>query len=112
MQFLWGLGVGLIGGFFGAGGGSLAVALLEHQGLSPKKSHAASLGLMLPISGVSLLVYAFHKSLPLKLGLILIFPALIGSLFGAWALKKLSAPILKLIFSLMVLFSAIKILLR
>ena len=55
--------IGLLNGFFGSGGGILAVALL-------------------------------------------------GSAVGAWGLKKISAPLLKLLFSLLILYSAIRLLTR
>ena len=108
---LWGLFIGLVGGFFGAGGGCLAVALLQKQGLPPKDSHAASLALMLPISAASLGVYAFHGSLPWTHGIVLLLPALIGSALGAWALKKIPLLLLKFLFSSLILYSSVRILL-
>ena len=108
---LWGLLIGMVGGFFGAGGGCLAVALLQKQGLPPKNAHAASLALMLPVSAVSLGVYALHGSLPWTYAAVLFVPALAGSVLGAWALKKIPIPLLKLIFSALILYSSLRILL-
>lgn len=113
LYFLWGIAIGFVGGFLGSGGGCLAVAALQKQNLPPKKSHAASLALMLPISFISLCVYAFHHTFSLSLGVMsLIIPALLGAALGAWGLKKIPVPFLKLIFAGLILFSAIKILLR
>ena len=93
--------IGLLNGFFGSGGGILAVALLERRGLSPRQAHATSVA-----------VYWMHGSIRLGQGLPFLLPALLGSAVGAWGLKKISAPLLKLLFSLLILYSAIRLLTR
>lgn len=112
MLFWFGLLIGLLNGFFGSGGGILAVALLEKKGLSPRQSHATSLALILPLSLVSLIVYGLHGNLQVGQALPFVLPALLGSVCGAWCLQKISAPMLKLLFSLVILYSAIRILTR
>ncbi len=110
MLFFFGLGIGLLNGFFGSGGGILAVALFEKQGLEVKKAHATSIAVVLPLSIISLVIYWFHGNLLLQESLPFFIPVLLGSLLGAWGLNKFSAPILKLIFSILILYSSIKIL--
>ena len=104
--------IGLLIGFFGSGGGILAVALLERRGLSARQAHATSGALILPLSVISLAVYWMHGSIRLGQGLPFLLPALLGSAVGAWGLKKISAPLLKLLFSLLILYSAIRLLIR
>lgn len=110
--FFCGMIIGLLNGFFGSGGGILAVALLERRGLSPRQAHATSVALILPLSVISLAVYWMHGSIRLGQGLPFLLPALLGSAVGAWGLKKISAPLLKLLFSLLILYSAIRLLIR
>lgn len=110
--FSCGMIIGLLNGFFGSGGGILAVALLERRGLSPRQAHATSVALILPLSVISLAVYWMHGSIRLGQGLPFLLPALLGSAVGAWGLKKISAPLLKLLFSLLILYSAIRLLTR
>ena len=53
---LLGLVTGIANGFFGSGGGILAVTLLQKQGLPSRQAHATSIAIILPLSLVSLAV--------------------------------------------------------
>ena len=75
MLFWFGLGIGLLGGFFGSGGGILAVALLQKQGLEPRRAHATSIAIILPLSLISLVVYWLNGNLPLTQSLPFFVPA-------------------------------------
>lgn len=86
--------------------------MLEHRGLAPQQSHATSIALILPLSIISLVVYWVHGNIQLEQGIPFLLPALLGSAVGSWGLKKISAPILKLLFSLLILYSAIRLLTR
>ena len=112
LLFWFGLLIGLLNGFFGSGGGILAVALLEKKGLSSRQSHATSLALILPLSLVSLVVYGLHGNLQIGQALPFVVPALLGSICGAWCLQKIPVTALKLVFSLVILYSAVRILIR
>ena len=83
MLFWFGLGIGLLGGFFGSGGGILAVALLQKQGLESRRAHATSIAIILPLSLISLIVYWLNGNLPLTQSLPFFVPALLGSVAGA-----------------------------
>ena len=48
-----GLASGLLNGFFGAGGGIMAVPLLQKAGVPTEKSHATSIAVILPLTPVS-----------------------------------------------------------
>ena len=103
MLFWFGLGIGLLGGFFGSGGGILAVALLQKQGLEPRRAHATSIAIILPLSLISLIVYWLN-------GLPFFVPALLGSAAGAVLLKKIPVQLLKLIFAGLILYSGVRLL--
>ena len=52
-----GIAVGICNGFFGSGGGMIAVPMLEKGGSEAKKAHATSIAITLPLSIISGLVY-------------------------------------------------------
>ena len=56
MLMVYGALIGLLNGFFGSGGGILAVTLLQKQGLPSRQAHATSIAIILPLSLVSLAV--------------------------------------------------------
>lgn len=111
LLFFFGIAIGLLNGFFGSGGGILAVALLEKKGLSPRQAHATSIALILPLSIISLGVYYLRGNLSLGQSLFFFVPALLGSVCGAWCLKRIPVFLLKISFSILILYSAAKILL-
>lgn len=84
----FGIAIGLLNGFFGSGGGILAVALLEKKGLSPRQAHATSIALILPLSIISLGVYYLRGNLSLGQSLFFFVPALLGSVWRRMVLKK------------------------
>ena len=109
MLFWFGLGIGLLGGFFGSGGGILAVALLQKQGLESRRAHATSIAIILPLSLISLIVYWLNGNLPLTQSLPFFVPALLA---GAALLKKIPVQLLKLVFAGLILYSGIRLLMR
>ena len=69
MLMVYGALIGLLNGFFGSGGGILAVTLLQKQGLPSRQAHATSIAIILPLSLVSLAVYYLNGNLELLQGL-------------------------------------------
>ena len=63
------------------------------------------------LSLVSLAVYYLNGNLELLQGLPFFLPALLGSACGAWGLQKIPVPLLKLLFSLLILYSALRMVL-
>lgn len=104
--FAAGAGAGLLNGLLGAGGGILMVSLLSRLGLPPRQAHATSLGVMLPLTVVSLVVYGLHGGLPWQEAGWLLAPALAGSWAGAALLPRVPVGWLKLAFSALALYSA------
>lgn len=107
---LWGLFPGFINGLLGTGGGILAVSLLTRQNASQNEAHATAVGLMLPLSAVSLAAYCFQKGYSILQYWPLFLPSAIGSLTGALLLRKIRPQKLRLLFALLILYSAIRIL--
>ena len=87
MLIVYGALIGLLNGFFGSGGGILAVTLLQKQGLPSRQAHATSIAIILPLSLVSLAVYYLNGNLELLQGLPFFLPALLGAACGAWVLQ-------------------------
>ena len=97
---------GLTGSLLGAGGGMLLVPLLQRAGLSPVKSHATSVAVMLPLVLCSTLGYLWRGELDLAGALPYLLPVLAGAAAGAWLLPKLSARWLHRLFGLFMLWAA------
>lgn len=112
----FGLGVvtGLVAGFFGAGGGLVAVELLRRTGLDDKQAHATSVAVLLPLSAVSGLCYILFSVAPLRTDLLwwaLPF-GLVGSLVGSRLLLKIKAVWLRRVFGLLMIGAALRLFFR
>ena len=106
-----GLFPGLINGLLGTGGGILAVSLLNRRKISPNEAHATAIGLMLPLSAISFALACFHGTGESALQYWpLCIPAIAGSLAGAFLLKHIKARKLRMLFALLLLWSAVRIL--
>lgn len=102
---------GFINGLVGAGGGIVLVKLLPRlmpDGATDSRDvFATALATMLPISFVSLFVYALGGNLiELDIKSILL-PAVLGGLGGGLLLSVIDTGLLKLIFSALVVWSGI-----
>ena len=89
---LSGLIAGVLNGIFGAGGGLLVVPMLERQGLEPRKAQ-----------GVALDSSQLWTVIP---------AGLIGAAGGAFLLMKLKNRLLKRIFGVIMILSALRLLFR
>ncbi len=100
---------GLINGFFGSGGGIIAVQLMEKGGIEHKKAHASSLIIIFPLCAVSAAVYFFTGSAVFDENTIwLLGGAALGGILGAFLLGKLKSKIIDNIFTLLILASGIR----
>lgn len=105
-----GLLAGILSGFVGVGGGLIVVpALIYFLGLSQFEAQGTSLAMMIPPIGI-LAVWNYHKadSLNINYAIILALAFLIGGFFGSKMSLKLSENKVKLIFGLIMLYVAIK----
>lgn len=102
-----GVAVGAANSLFGGGGGMLAVPLLQKTGLDEKRAHATAILVILPISLISFLIYAFRGLsdftvlIPTALGVIG------GGALGAKLLGKLPVRAVNLTFAFLQLAAGI-----
>ena len=102
---------GFLNGLFGSGGGALAVpAMQRFLKVDTHKAHATAVAIMLPLSVISLFVYA-KKIEPNWLAIIaLAISGSIGGFVGAKYLKKFSPNALRKIFGVFIIAAAIRML--
>lgn len=101
-----GIIIGLISGFFGGGGGMIAVPILSNVlKLDTKQSHASAIFVILPICLSSGIVYIINNGFNLSISWYIILGVIIGGVIGATLLKKLNSKIIQIIF-IIVMFGA------
>lgn len=96
---LGGIGLGLINGFFGGGGGMIAVPILtDVLGYKKKNAHATAILIIAPICAVSIITYIVNGFIDLSV----IIPATVGNvaggLLGAKFLGKMSGVWVEILF--------------
>ena len=109
---LTGIAVGICNGFFGSGGGMIAVPMLEKGGSEAKKAHATSIAITLPLSVISGFVYLKGGSLDILQAAKFIPLGLAGAAVGAVVMKKLSNSLLKRIFGLLMIIAGVRIFMK
>lgn len=103
-----GTGAGVINGLFGAGSGLLLVPMLSYIGETKSKTaHATTLGCVFFMCISGLIVYIANGVINYKLAIICSIGSLIGALIGTKLLKKLKNNIIDLIFSIILVFAGI-----
>ena len=111
VAFLFFLGgiIGVINGFFGGGGGMVCVPVLENFLKYPEKeAHATAISIIFPLSLLSATIYVFNgkvQSLPLCL---IGVGVLIGGVLGSFLLKILPAKLVGIIFSILMIFAGVR----
>lgn len=109
IRMLMGAVMGLVNGFFGSGGGIIAVDSLERSGMEQEKAHATSLLVILPLSIVSGAVYLMNGSVEFDgQAWWLLGGGAAGGLIGAFLLGKLKSIWINGIFTLLILASGIR----
>jgi hypothetical protein len=103
-----GLTAGLLNGLFGSGGGVVAVPLLERSKIEQRKCHATSVVLIFVLSLVSTGLYAIKDKLDYSAALSFIPAGLAGAVLGSVILKKIKNNLLRRIFGVIILISAIR----
>lgn len=104
-----GLMIGAVNGLLGAGGGMLTVPVLSSLGgLSTKKSHATAIGIILPLTVVSAIMYTIRGIYHVRLGLISASGITVGGLIGAILLNRIPKNITSLVFYTLMIAAGIK----
>ena len=108
-----GLATGLINGLFGSGGGTLVVpALVFLLGIEDYKAHATAISIILPLSIISSYIYFKNNIIRFDIGLTIILGGVIGSILGAKLLNKVPIPILRKIFGSVIIYTAIRMIVK
>ena len=102
-----GVAVGAANSLFGGGGGMLAVPLLQKTGLSEKRAHATAILVILPISLVSFLIYAFRGFCNFQVLIPTAIGVFVGGELGAKLLNKLPVKAVNLSFAALQLFAGV-----
>ena len=109
-NILIGLFTGLISGLFTSGGGLLLIPLFVHlYKLPEKKARATTIFCILPMVVITALFYGSRNYIDFKVGLLCAIGGIIGSFIGSKLLNILNPKYLKIIFSIFLLLSVIKI---
>ena len=99
-----GILIGLLNGLFGAGGGIVAV--------TDKSSHATAVAVMIFLSAVSGFLYWYNGYVSFADVLPYLPGGIAGSVFGGWLLPKIPDFWLKKVFSLFILYAAVRLFLK
>lgn len=107
---------GILNGLLGAGGGIVLIFALSRalhdRGASTKDVFANALCIMLPISFVSCIIYAIRGNLTLSGISSYALPAILGGILGAILLDKISVGALRKLFSALVIYSGIMLMIK
>lgn len=107
-----GLCAGILGGFFGLGGGFIIVpALVLFCGFTQLKAQGTSLTVMLPPVGLlAFLTYYRNGNADLKAGIIICISLFIGSLLGAQVAQSAGNDLLRKGFAVFMILISVKML--
>lgn len=106
-----GIAAGLVNGLFGAGGGMVLVPLLQRLRLAEgQKLFASALAVMLPMSAVSVAVYAVTGSLEFSTALPYCAGGLAGGLIGGAVYRRIPTRWLHRVLGLLILWGGVRIL--
>ena len=105
-----GIAAGVVNGFIGTGGGIILVLVLSKLMKNAKDVFATVIAAVLPMSAVSAVSYAVGGNVPFGDTAVYIIPAIIGGGIGAVLLDKIGVKWLKILFSLLVIYSGIRML--
>lgn len=109
-KFFEGTLIGFLNGFFGSGGGVIAVPLLEREGVEPNSAHATSVALIFMLSLITALFYGFSGNLDYAAAWRFLPWGVAGAITGSIFLKKIKAAALKRVFGGIVTLAALRML--
>ena len=90
----------------------MTVPYLNKQGLSQQKAQATSVFIILPLTILSTILYLKTSIFSLKESLIFLPFGIIGAILGGIFLKKIPAAILKIIFSVFMIYAGVRMLIK
>lgn len=100
--------IGFLNGFMGAGGGIVLVPFLEYVlKYEEKIAHATAILIIFPVSVLSSIFYIINGAFNFSITLPVLIGSLVGGVVGAFLLKKLKNNVISLMFSVVMIGSAI-----
>jgi len=100
---------GIISGLFGAGGGMILVpAFTFINKIDEKQARATSIFCILPLVITSCAIYIKKQYLDWNIGIKCAIGGIIGGIIGSILLKKLDNKILKILFTIFLLYVSIR----
>ena len=110
---------GFVNGLLGAGGGILIVYAMNYalkgrtaDSIDSRDLYANALCVMLPVSAVSCVRYAFSGNLSTEGFAVYAIPAIAGGIAGGFLLSKLNASVTKKLFASLVIWSGIILIIK
>ena len=105
-----GLLAGLSSGLFGVGGGIIMVPLFIYLlKLDQKRAHATSLAAVVPIALIGAWGYGTHGNVVLSAAAFVLAGSLIGAMYGARLLQRISLPHIQILFASVLLATSVRL---
>lgn len=111
-SFLFGTLAGFLNALFGAGGGVIIIPYLKSMGLNQKSAQASALPVLITLSTVSVFLYLNKGYFSLSDSLIFLPFGFFGAFAGSLLIEKITDRLLNVVFSLFLLYSGIRMLMR
>jgi len=105
---LIGLVAGVVGGGLGLGGGIILVPLLVAVSFEQHRAHATSLAAIVLIATAGAISFGLSGEMAIGLGVIVGIGGVIGSVIGASVMNRISAKSLTVVFGIVLLIAAIR----
>lgn len=109
---LGGFFVGIVNSLLGAGGGMLAVPLLQKSNLTQTQAHASSIAVIFPLSLFSAILYITSGKVALTQALPYFPVAVIGAVAGSLLLPRIPEKWLRRIFGIFMLWAGIRMVMK
>lgn len=105
---LLGAVAGMLGGFFGVGGGIVLVPMLVWVGLGRHRAHATSLASFIIIATAGAISYGLAGDISVRFGVAIGLGGVVGSVVGASLMHKMSSRNLGIVFSVVLLVAGVR----
>lgn len=112
LRNITGLAIGLINILIGSCGGIIAVEALKKSGVDQTKAQATAIAIILPLTIISSGIYLYEGNVNIKDVYIYLIPGLIGSLLGSIILPKIPKNTLSKIFSCLMIYAGIRMIIK
>lgn len=111
--YIYGSLCGLVNGFFGTGGGVIAVYTLQKSGMDKRSCNATAVSIILPLSIISVIVYFLgNKGIDFFLLAKVITGGVVGGFIGGKLLGKIKYIIIARVYCAMMVVAGVTMLIR